>query len=118
MNLCEALKALGDDTRLRILNLLSQRELCVCQLSETLRISQPSVSKHLNRLRYSGLIRCRKRSQWCFYRISEDFMQQFAGLFAFLSYQWQNERLYAEDKVQLNYVLRTKKCCNMDFLHG
>jgi ArsR family transcriptional regulator, arsenate/arsenite/antimonite-responsive transcriptional repressor len=116
MNLCEAFKALGDDTRLRILSLLSQQELCVCQLCETLRISQPNASKHLNRLRYSGLIRCRKRSQWCFYRISEDFAQQFAGLYAFLTVQWQIEKPYAEDRTRLNYVLRTQHCCGIDRL--
>jgi ArsR family transcriptional regulator len=95
MNLCEAFKALGDGTRLRILSLLSQRELCECQLCIALGISQPNASKHLKCLRYTGLISCRKRSQWCFYRINDDFAQQFGGLYAFLTDQWRTQPLTA-----------------------
>ena len=116
MILCEAFKALGDDTRLRILSLLAQRELCVCQLCEALRISQPSASKHLSRLRYSGMIRCRKHSQWCFYRISEDFKQQFSELYDFLLSQWQAGKTFVEDNQRLDHVLRTKSCCGVELL--
>ncbi len=118
MNLCGVFKALGDDTRLRILGLLSQRELCECQLCFTLGISQPNASKHLKCLRYAGVIDCRKISQWCFYRISDDFLARFGALYTFLTDQWQNEAPYQEDGQNLLYLLRTKKCCGMDLINN
>lgn len=111
MILSEVFKALGDETRLRILNLLSKKELCVCQIAEALGKSQPNVSKHLNRLRYTGLIRCRKVSQWCFYRISDAFKSGHAPLFAFLLAEWENARPYAQDMEKLEYLLATNTCC-------
>ena len=113
MNLCVVFKALGDDTRLRILGLLAQRELCECQLCFTLGISQPNASKHLKCMRYAGMISCRKISQWCFYSISEEFKNRFGTLCAFLVEQWQNESPYREDIQKLQQLLRTKKCCGM-----
>lgn len=62
-------KAVGDPTRVRILNLLSQNELCVCQLMEILEMGQSTVSKHLGILRNAGLIEAKKMGTWTFYRI-------------------------------------------------
>ena len=116
MNLCEAFKALSDDTRLRILALISQRELCVCQICFTLGLSQPNASKHLKCLRYAGLISCRKKAQWCFYSVSEDFKEQLPGLFDFLIKQWQAGLPYTADCERLLHLLRTKACCGMELL--
>lgn len=64
------LAAFADRTRLRILNLLKgPGEHCVAELVQALRLPQPKVSQHLAALRSAGLIRCRKRSRWCFYRL-------------------------------------------------
>lgn len=116
MNLCVVFKALGDDTRLRILGLLCQRELCECQLCFTLGISQPNASKHLKCLRYAGVISCRKISQWCFYSIDEEFKSRFCMLFSFLTEQWQNGTVYRDDLQKLQHLLRTNKCCGMELI--
>jgi len=116
LNLCEAFKALGDDTRLRILALLSRRELCVCQLCFTLGISQPSASKHLKSLRYAGLISCRKRRQWCFYSVSADFKEQLSGLLDFLTVQWDVGPPFTTDYERLVQLLRTRKCCGEELM--
>jgi len=63
------LKAVGDRTRLRILALLQQGPLCVCQLVEILGLSQPTVSKHLSTLGAAGLVEDEKRGKWVFYRL-------------------------------------------------
>ena len=60
----EVLKALSDETRLRIINLLYERELCVCDVMEVLQISQAKASRHLIYLKNSGLARDRKVAQW------------------------------------------------------
>lgn len=70
--LVEEFKALGDKTRLRILGLLRNRELCVCDLTEVLEISQPGVSQHVRRLRQSGLVKERRGGQWTYYSLNSE----------------------------------------------
>jgi ArsR family transcriptional regulator len=62
-------KALGDETRLRIVALLSHGELCVCHLEEALRLSQPKVSRHLATLRSAGVVDHRRDGTWVYYRL-------------------------------------------------
>lgn len=64
-------KAFADSTRLRILNLLLEGELCVCDLCEALDIIQPTVSRHLSHLRRAGLVTGRREGKWMHYSITE-----------------------------------------------
>lgn len=66
------LKALSDETRLRMINLLYVRELCVCDIMETLQISQTKASRHLSYLKSAGLVEDRKHAQWVYYSLAED----------------------------------------------
>ncbi len=69
----EVLQALGDITRLRLLNLLEQaREICVCELVDALQIPQYKVSRHLQVLTNAGWLEDRRRGKWVYYRISTD----------------------------------------------
>jgi len=61
--------ALADRTRLRLLNLLAGRELCVCYLVEVLGQSQPKISRHLAYLRRAGIVSARRQGKWMHYRI-------------------------------------------------
>ena len=63
--------ALADETRLRILNLLNEGELCVCDLMRVLKEPQSKVSRHLAYLRRSGLVQGRKDGLWMHYRLSK-----------------------------------------------
>ena len=63
-------KALADPTRVRILGLLAGGEVCVCHLHESLRLSQPLVSRHLAYLRRAGLVETRKEGLWVHYRLA------------------------------------------------
>jgi ArsR family transcriptional regulator len=62
-------KALADATRLRILGLLLTGEVCVCDIHETLKITQPKASRHLAYLRRSGLVETRREGLWVHYRL-------------------------------------------------
>ena len=62
-------KALGDETRLRMVALLSHGELCVCHLQEALGLSQPNVSRHLAVLRAAGIVEDRRDGKWIHYRL-------------------------------------------------
>ncbi len=63
-------KALGDETRLRILALLADGELCVCDLMAVLDLPQSTVSRHLAYLRHSGLVDDRRQGVWMYYRLA------------------------------------------------
>lgn len=66
-------KALADETRLRTVLLLEARgELCVCELTQALQLSQPKVSRHLACLREAGLVSDRRHGLWVFYCISAE----------------------------------------------
>lgn len=64
-------KALGDATRLRIMALLIDRELCVCEIMDCLDLTQPNASRHLTILKNAGLLSGRKQAQWAYYQISD-----------------------------------------------
>lgn len=69
-NYLKVLRALTDETRLRILNLLYERELCVCDIGDILGTPQTKISRHLAYLRNSDLVRDRRIAQWSFYSLN------------------------------------------------
>jgi ArsR family transcriptional regulator len=64
-------KALADPTRLRILALLVAGEVCVCEIHDTLRLPQPTTSRHLAYLRRTGLVEARRDATWMHYRLAD-----------------------------------------------
>jgi DNA-binding transcriptional ArsR family regulator len=68
--LCIA-KALSDEKRVRALMMLSQGELCVCQLIEMLGLAPSTVSKHMSVLRQARLVEARKQGKWMYYRLPD-----------------------------------------------
>lgn len=67
----QAFKGFADPTRIRILNLLSAGELCVCDIVDILRLPQPTVSRHLAYLRRAGLVEVTREWKFAHYRLSE-----------------------------------------------
>ncbi len=63
-------RALADPTRLRLLNLIADREICVCYFVGILGISQPKVSRHLAYLRRAGIVAARREGKWMHYRLA------------------------------------------------
>jgi ArsR family transcriptional regulator len=77
----EAFKALGDPVRLRLFYLLCCRdELCVCHLTDALKLPQSTVSRHLGVLRHAGLVATRRDGKWMYYRLSGEMAQALAGI--------------------------------------
>ena len=65
-------KALSDDTRLRVIKLLQDRELCVCELMQVLDMSQPRISRHLSVLKNAGLVNDRREGKWIHYSLRKE----------------------------------------------
>ncbi|MFD1638548.1 ArsR/SmtB family transcription factor [Evansella tamaricis] len=66
------LKLMGDKTRLTIVSLLMSDECCVCELVEILKMSQPSISQHVAKLKSFNIVTERRQGQWIFYRVNKD----------------------------------------------
>lgn len=71
MNLIGIYRCLCDETRLRILHLLTRGPLCVCHFQEVLRLPQVAVSRHLAYLRGRRLVTARRHGQWMIYRLPD-----------------------------------------------
>jgi ArsR family transcriptional regulator len=72
------MKALSDETRLRILNLLLERECCVCEVMQALDISQSRASRNLGIIQNAGLLKARRDGTWMHYSIDWDTTNRFA----------------------------------------
>ncbi|TXL65085.1 winged helix-turn-helix transcriptional regulator [Cerasibacillus terrae] len=68
----EFLKAIGEETRLKIISYLTRDSFCVCELVELLQMSQPSISQHLKRLRQVEIILEERRGKWVFYSLNKE----------------------------------------------
>src|SRR5882724_2157871 len=64
-------KALADRTRLRLISLIGDSEVCVCFFVAILKVSQPKISRHLAYMRRAGIVTARREGKWMHYRLSE-----------------------------------------------
>jgi ArsR family transcriptional regulator len=97
-------KALSDETRLKILKLLENGELCVCDLFTALDMSQPKVSFHLGVLKEAGIIKDRKQGKWIHYTLdTSDLFRRFLILSVL-----EKTPVLKEETRRLEYFLRNK----------
>lgn len=76
-------KALGDPVRLRLLSLVASHdggEACVCDISDSFDLSQPTISHHLKVLRNAGILECERRGTWVYYRAAPSALRQLAAV--------------------------------------
>ena len=102
-----ALKAAGDPTRTRILKLLQERDLCVCQVRAVLELAPSTVSKHLAILRSAGLVEDRRDGRWSHYGIAAESRNPYAlKVLALLQGPLDEDPKVMEDRKRLRAVLR------------
>ena len=80
----ELFRALAEKNRLRIVSLLMDGALCVCEIESCLGMSQPNASRHLLALKNAGVLESEKTAQWTYYKISERFKREHAALWSYL----------------------------------
>ncbi|MCK4957537.1 MAG: winged helix-turn-helix transcriptional regulator [Candidatus Cloacimonetes bacterium] len=105
-------KALADENRLRILNLLYCSELCVCEIETLLELTQTNVSRHLGKLRAVNLIKPFKKAQWAHYQLSSEFKQN-ELLYAFLQNRFQSESTFLKDTERLHRYKENELNCSL-----
>ena len=83
VELAAMFKALGDPVRLRLLSLIASHpggQACVCEISTTFDVSQPTISHHLKMLRSAGLLDCERRGTWVYYWVIPAVLQQLSSV--------------------------------------
>ncbi len=113
MQLNQFTKILSDETRLRILLLLVKcDELCVCQLTEVLKLSQPKISRHLAVMREADLLRDRKSGLWVYYHLNDEQPSWVYDALAALLKAGENQSPYLDDAnlVSSSKVKELAKC--------
>jgi ArsR family transcriptional regulator len=106
-DLARVMAALADPTRLRLLNLMRGREVCVCYFVEILQQSQPKVSRHLATLRRAGLVSARRDGKWMHYRIEPKLEPAAEDVLSAVM-----AALEADDAMQRDLERMGKACCS------
>ncbi|MCY7374984.1 MAG: metalloregulator ArsR/SmtB family transcription factor [Pyrinomonadaceae bacterium] len=101
--------ALADKTRLRLLNLIRENEICVCFFTEVLGESQPKISRHLAYMRNAGIVSARREGKWMNYKIEFPENTFAAKLFGD-TLDW----LKAQDDMREDYRKLMQVCCAVE----
>jgi ArsR family transcriptional regulator len=99
-------QALGDNMRLRLLNLMGDQEICVCYFVEILDQPQPKISRHLAYLRNAGVVTTRRNGKWMHYRIVMPPNEGAAKVLREILEWFKGEKIMQTDRAKL-----TKACC-------
>ena len=106
-NIIKASKSLSDETRLRILNLLLQRECCVCEVMQALGISQTRASRNLSILHEAGFLTLKKEGLWSNYSLDREGMEPYlSDLINAVSKALDDNEVFALDRNRLNKAKR------------
>jgi ArsR family transcriptional regulator len=109
--LLDILKAIADETRLRIISQILKSEMCVCEIEECLGLTQSNASRHLTILKKAGVLDSYKNAQWTYYKVSDEFLRDNKELYDYLVSQTSKLTSYANDCDNFN-VCKTKGLCD------
>jgi ArsR family transcriptional regulator len=105
-------KALSDETRLRILNILLERECCVCEVMQALDISQTRASRNLTALYDAGFLKLRKDGFWSLYSIDRDGMNEYlADLVQAVTKALEGNKTLKYDRERVRKAVRVGPSC-------
>nr|WP_312577001.1 metalloregulator ArsR/SmtB family transcription factor [Sedimentibacter sp.] len=109
----EILKALSDETRLRITAQIFKGEMCVCEIEECLGLTQSNASRHLTVLKKAGILESYKTAQWTYYKISDAFIRENKELYNYLTIKIHELPCYENDCDKFKKC-RLQDLCNCD----
>lgn len=112
--LVKAFKALSDETRLRILNLLLECECCVCEVMQVLNISEPRASRNLSALYDAGFLKLRRQGLWALYSIDKESLKEhYADLIKIVNKALQDNETALQDRQRLKSARRLGPSCSV-----
>lgn len=112
--LLKVMKALSDPNRVKIIKLLQQRMLCVCEMQSALGISQSTVSKHLKILEEAGMVQSSKDGLWVNYTLSSGKLNPYAASLLGNLWHWLDEEPEVADLVKRVPFLDRRDVCSKD----
>lgn len=112
MSLLQVIKAFSDESRLRILNILSYRELCVCEIEEILGVTQSNVSRHLNKLSNANIINYYRSAKYVYYKINEDIFIEFPFIIEIIKKEVMKLEICQKDYEKLKEYDSSGKTCD------
>ena len=107
----KVMKALSDPNRVKILKLLQQKTMCVCELQGALKIAQPSVSKHLKLLEEAGLVDYKKEGLWVNYYLADGKASPYAASLLGNLKHWLEDDPEISDLVGIVPFLNREELC-------
>jgi ArsR family transcriptional regulator, arsenate/arsenite/antimonite-responsive transcriptional repressor len=111
-NLVKAMKALSEDTRLRIINVLQERECCVCEVMQALEISQTRASRNLTMLYDAGFLKLKKEGLWSLYSLNIEGMPEYsARLVEAIKLALAGNKIAEQDRKRLKRAVRSGTGC-------
>ncbi|WP_434084502.1 ArsR/SmtB family transcription factor [Lacrimispora xylanisolvens] len=105
-------KALSEESRLRILTLLMEREMCVCEIEICLNMTQSNASRHLTVLKNCGILYGYKKAQWAYFGISDSFKKEHKELWEYLQKKIVELPTYESDHRQCEKYKNVDVCGN------
>ncbi|MDP3879957.1 MAG: metalloregulator ArsR/SmtB family transcription factor [Dehalococcoidales bacterium] len=110
--LIKTIKALSDETRLRILNILLERECCVCEVMQALDVSQSRASRNLGILESAGFLQARRDGTWVLYSIDRQTSNRYAAALTGLLKDFAvSDEVLAQDRERLQGAVRVGPGC-------
>lgn len=106
-------KALGDENRLRILNLLFKKDLCVCEIEIILELNQSNVSRNLRILRKNKFVDTHKEAQWIHYALSSKFKENNIDLVKYLEKAFKENDIFIKDLKRLEKYRKSRFDCQI-----
>jgi ArsR family transcriptional regulator len=107
----KVMKALSDPNRVKIIKMLQQKVLCVCEMRAALNIAQPTVSKHLKLLEDAGLVTSEKDGLWVNYKLTDGSSSPYAATVLGNLRHWLNEDRQIADLVEKLPTIRREDVC-------
>lgn len=104
-------KAIGDFSRIRIINLLLEDRLCVSELSNIMQMSISAISRHLSRLNLVGIIDDNQEAQWVYYEISDEFADENKELFDYIKKVSSRDKTMMDDVIRMRRYKQSEFCC-------
>ncbi|MGD1821437.1 MAG: ArsR/SmtB family transcription factor [Pleomorphochaeta sp.] len=119
MELTTIIKIFSDQTRLRIINLIKENQLCVGEIQTILEIKQSNVSRHLDKLKIADIINQEKKAQWVYYSLNKEKLSKYSFIQNLLFKDINNYEIYNKDIEKLKKYKNSNMCCqdlkNIDF---
>ena len=104
--LIRVFRALSDETRMRMLELLCEGELCVCEIMQALEISQTRASRNLGILRDAGLLKDRREGQWVHYSVNREVAREYLKLLELVTSLLKEDETIVADKNRLKEAVK------------